>query len=162
MLLSMTPHAGVTQITALIGAFTGIVALVLSITNYLRDNPKVTVKLLWDMSVTDNPRYDRNKLWGMVTVANVCRRPIYVRIANLKLPKGHRHSHLVLSEGIAGNRLSEGDAPAIFIVSQDGMEEYAKDWRKIRAAIYGSAGREYLSPKKTSRDSAPSWAKGAS
>lgn len=77
MLLSMTPHAGVTQITALIGAFTGIAALVLSITNYLRDNPKVTVTLLWDMSITDNPRYDRNKLWGVVSVANVGRRPIY-------------------------------------------------------------------------------------
>jgi hypothetical protein len=36
----------------------------------------------------------------------------------------------------------------MFIVSQDGMHEYAKDWRKIRAAIYDSAGEEYLSPKK--------------
>jgi hypothetical protein len=130
----------------------------LSITNYLRDNPRVAVTLLWDMSITDNPRYDRNKRWGLVNVANVGRRPIYVRIANLKLPKGHKNSHLVLSEGIAGKRLAEGDAPAVFIVSQDGLQEYAKDWRKIRAAIYDSAGREYLSPKKTSKDSAPSWA----
>src|ERR1700682_2565679 len=75
---------GVTQVTALVGAFTGIAALVLSVTNYLRDNPKVIVTLLWDMSVTDNPRYDRNQQWGIVSVANVGRRPIYVRIANLK------------------------------------------------------------------------------
>lgn len=160
MLLSaMAMQIGLTQVTALVGAFTGIAALVLSITNYLRDNPKVTVTLLWDMSVTDNPRYDRNKQWGIVTVANVGRRPIYLRIANLKLPKGYTNSHLVLSEGIAGKRLAEGDAPAMFIISQDGMEEYAKDWQKIRAAIYDSAGREYLSPKKTSNDSTPSWAK---
>lgn len=160
MLLSvMAMQIGITQVTAFVGAFTGIAALVLSITNYLRDNPKVTVTLLWDMSVTDNPRYDRNKLWGMVSVANVGRRPIYVRIANLKLPKGHRNSHLVLSEGIEGKRLAEGDAPAIFMVNQDGMQEYAKDWRKIRAAIYDSAGRTYQSPKKTSKDSVPSWAK---
>jgi hypothetical protein len=32
--------------------------------------------------------------------------------------------------------MAEGDAPAIFIVSQDGLQEYASDWRKIRAAIY--------------------------
>jgi hypothetical protein len=63
------------------------------------------------------------------------------------------------SEGIAGKRLAEGDAPAIFIVSQDGLQEYGKNWRKIRAAIYDSAGREYLSPKKTSKESAPSWAR---
>ena len=69
----MTLHAGITEATALIGAFTGIAALVLSITNYLRDNPRVRVTLLWDMSVTDNPRYDRNKLWGIVSVANVGR-----------------------------------------------------------------------------------------
>jgi len=155
----MAPQIGVTQVTALVGAFTGISALVLSITNYLRDNPKVKVTLLWDMSITDNPRYDRNKKWGVVSVANLGRRPIHVRIANLKLPKGHRNSHLVLSDGIAGQRLAEGDAPAIFILSQDGMQEYAKDWRKIRAAIYDSAGREYLSPKKKSTDSAPSWAR---
>jgi hypothetical protein len=155
----MTPQIGITQVTALIGALTGIAALVLSITNYLRDNPKVTVTLLWDMSVTDNPRYDRNKQWGIVTVANVGRRPIFIRIANLRLPKGHKDSHLVLSEGIAGKRLAEGDAPAMFIISQDGLEQYAKDWRKIRAAIYDSAGREYLSAKTTDKDSAPSWAK---
>ena len=154
----MVTQIGVTQVTALVGAFTGIAALVLSVTNYLRDNPKVTVTLSWDMSVTDNPRYDRNKQWGIVSIANVGRRPIYVRIANLKLPNGYKNSHLVLSEGIAGKRLAEGDAPAIFIISQDGMQEYAKDWRKIRAAIYDSAGREYLSPKKKRTDSTPSWA----
>jgi hypothetical protein len=155
----MTLHAGVTEITALTGAFTGIAALVLSITNYLRDNPRVRVTLLWDMSITENPRYDRNKLWGLVSVANVGRRPIYVKIANLKLPKGNKNSHLILNEGIAGKSLAEGDAPAVFIASQDGMREYAKDWRKIRAAVYDSAGREYLSPKKTSKDAVPSWAK---
>lgn len=155
----MVTQNGLTQITALVGAFTGIAALVLSITNYLRDSPKLTVKLLWDMSITDNPGYDRNTFWGIVTVANVGRRPIHVRVANLRLPKGHAASHLVLSEGIAGKTLAEGAPPAIFIISQDGMQEYARDWRKIRAAIYDSAGREYLSPRTPRKDSVPSWAK---
>ena len=93
----MASQISITQITAVTGAFTGIAALVLSLTNYLRDSPKIKVTLLWDMTVTDNPQYDRNKLWGLVTVANVGRRPIYVRIANLKLPKGYKNTHLVLS-----------------------------------------------------------------
>lgn len=152
-------NISLTDITAFVGALIGVAAFVLSITNYLRDNPKIKVTLLWDMSVTDNPRYDRSKLWGLVTVANVGRRPIFVRVANLQLPKGYKNSHLVLNEGIAGKRLAEGDAPASFTVSQDGLQEYAKDWRKIRAAIYDSAGREYLSPKNPSKKTPPSWAK---
>src|ERR1700687_4513119 len=100
--MTLTHTVGLTEITALTGAVVGVTALVLSITNYLRDTPKVIVGLFWDMSITDNPRYDRSKLWGLVVVSNVGRRPIYIRIANIKLPKGHKHSHLVLSEGIAG------------------------------------------------------------
>jgi hypothetical protein len=157
---AMTLHIGVVSVTALVGAITGTAALVLSIKNYLRDNPRIKVMLRWDMSITDNPRYDRSKLWGLVSVANVGRRPIHVRIAHLKLAKGYKYSHLVISEGIAGKSLPEGDAPAIFMISQEGMQEYAKDWRKIRAAIYDSAGREYLSPKTSSKDPVPSWAKG--
>jgi hypothetical protein len=64
---------------------------------------------------------------------------------------------LVLSEGIAGKRLAEGDAPARFTISQEGLEEYGKDWRKIRAAVYDSAGREYMS-KEPSKNQPPSWA----
>lgn len=70
------PHTvGLTEITALTGAVVGVAALVLSITNYLRDTPKVVVALFWDMSITDNPRYDRRKLGGLVVVSNVGRRP---------------------------------------------------------------------------------------
>jgi len=149
----------ITTITAMIGAFTGIAALVLSITNYLRDNPKLKVGLRWDMSVTDNPRYDRDKKWGLVSVANVGRRPIFIRVANLELPRGYKYSHLVLSEGIAGKRLAEGDAPAVFMASQDGMEQYAKDWRKVRAVIFDSAGKRYFSPRMPIKSEPPSWAK---
>ena len=156
----MVRTIGVTDITALTGALTGIAALVLSITNYLRDRPKIRVTLLWDMSITPNPLFDSKKKWGLVAVANVGRRPIYVRIANLKLPKGYKNSHLVLNDGIAGKCLAEGDAPASFTINQEGLQEYAKDWHKIRAAIYDSAGREYLSPRKPSKNSPPSWAKG--
>jgi hypothetical protein len=94
ILRAVTHPIGLTDITALTGTVVGVVALVLSVVNYLRDTPKVKVTLLWDMSVTDQPRYDTRKLWGLVTVANVGRRPVYIRVANLKLPKGYKHSHL--------------------------------------------------------------------
>jgi len=155
----VTHSIGVTDITALTAAVVGVAALVLSIVNYVGDTPNVKVTLLWDMSITDQPPYDPRKLWGLVIVANVGRRPVYIRIANLKLPKGYKNTHLVLREGLAGQRLAEGDAPAHFVVSQDGLQEYAKDWRKIRAAVSDTAGKEYLSPAPQRKAKPPSWAK---
>jgi hypothetical protein len=95
-------------------------------------------------------------------VANVGRRPVYIRVANLQLPKGYKHTNLLITDGIAGKRLAEGDAPVHFTVSQDGLQEYAKDWRKIRAIVYDSAGKEYLSSRKPNKNHPPSWATGNS
>ncbi len=68
----------VTEITALIGAVVGTAGFVLGVINDLRDRPEVSVSLLWDMTVTDNPRYDPNKEWGPVIARNVGRRLVYI------------------------------------------------------------------------------------
>jgi hypothetical protein len=154
----MKPSVDLTGLTALTGAVIGVAAFVLSLTNYLRDKPKVVVKLMWDRGITDNPKYDPRKLWGLVVVSNVGRRPIYIRMASLKLPKGYKLTHFVLSEGIKGMRLAEGDEPACFVISQDGLEEYGRDWRKIRAIVFDSADTEYCSQKLPKTDK-PSWVK---
>lgn len=51
-------------------------------------------------------------------------------IGGIHSPKGCKNSHLVLSAGIAGKRLAEGDAPALFIIGQDGMESMQRVGRK--------------------------------
>jgi hypothetical protein len=153
----MTQPVSLTDITALTGAVVAVAALVLSIINYRRENPRVVVKLFWDWGVTDNPRYDPKKLWGFVEVSNVGRRPIYIRNASLKLPKGYEHTHELLLDSVQGQRLAEGDPPAQFMMSQDGMQKYAKDWRRIRAVVYDTAGRRYVS-KRLDKGKRPSWA----
>jgi hypothetical protein len=143
---------------ALIGALSGVSGLVLGIVNYLRDRFKLVITLKWDMAVTDNARYDTSKKWGIVSAANVGRRPVYIRVANLELPKGYEETHLVLNEGIRGIKLAEGDAPVIFVASQEGMEKYKKDWRRIRAAVYDTAGKVYRSKRLGELDQ-PSWSR---
>src|ERR1700754_3337432 len=106
----------VSLVTGILGSLLGAVALGVSIMTYLRDKPKLRVTLKWDM--TENLRGTKV---GLVRVANVGRRPVFLSIVALEIdPKTkHRHSHLILNDSIAGTKLSEGDKPAGFPVSYD-------------------------------------------
>lgn len=148
----------ITAVVALTGVVTGTAGLVLGILNYLRDRPQVLVKVKWDMSVTDNPVYDPKKKWAIVSVTNVGRRPIYISHSSFELPKGYDHTHLLIWQGIHGQKLAEGDAPVDYIVSQEGFEKYKKDWRKIRVVVFDSAGKAYKS-KAVDKKNFPSWAR---
>jgi len=125
----------VTQLAALVGMVLGTAGFVMGLMNYLRDKPKVTVTLKWDMREVGT-----NNLIGLLRVSNIGRRPIYISIAALQVPKGFRHSHLVLTESIPGKKLSEGDAPAIFRINYQGLEKYSKCWRDVRGYAEDSAG----------------------
>ncbi len=109
------------------------------------------------MSVTEGTEYDHTKPWGVVSVTNVGRRPIYVSHTALKLPKGYDHSHLVLMEGVKGVKLTEGDPTKTFIVNQEGMEVYSKDWKKIIAQVNDSSGKAWKLSKRKNKKK-PSWA----
>ncbi len=129
----------------LLGLLSGVTAIVLSVINYLRDKPRIKVTLQWDMKVTPNVVYDSNKLWGVVTATNTGRRPIYISHAALRLPKGAENRILILKEGIGGEKLSEGDPPKTFMVSQEGFEKYAKYWDRIYAQVSDSTGKVWCS-----------------
>jgi hypothetical protein len=140
-------------ITGIIGTITGIIGLTLSILNFSRDKPKIRISLQWDMDVHNIPLLDSKKKWGVVSIANVGRRPIYISHLVLKTPIENRF--LIIMEGLSGEKLLEGDSPKIYPVSQDDLEEYAKHWEKVIAVVSDSAGKEYKSkvPKEK-----PSWA----
>ena len=148
----------ITQVTGLLGLIFGVVGTILGILNYFRDRARVQVSLKWDMSVTDNPLYDPKKYWGVVWIGNVGRRPIFVSHVALRLPKGRKKTHLILYDGIAGVRLSEGDATKTYMLSQEGLEEYAPHWQKIVAHVSDASGREWRS-KRLRKTAVPSWAK---
>jgi len=142
-------------VAAMVGMVLGTAGLVMSLMNYLRDRPKVKVFLKWDMTLVR----DASKQMGIVRVTNVGRRPIYISVAALQVPKGFKYSHLILKESVPGKKVSEGDAPVTFSVNYDGLVQYSKHWRNVRGYVEDSAGRRYVS-KKLPKTDVPSWAKG--
>jgi hypothetical protein len=140
-----------------IGIIFGFSGFVLGLISHFRDRANVTVELQWDLSVTDDPEYDSTKKWGVVRVTNIGRWPIYISHAALKVPKGHEHSHLVLTEGIAGAKLNEGDPAKVYIVDQDDLEIYADKWRHVIAQVNDTTGKAWRS-KKLKKKQRPSWA----
>jgi hypothetical protein len=145
------------ETTSLVALVFGLSGFVLGVLNYLRDRHKVIVTLQWDMSMTSDDRFDRDKKWGVITVTNVGRRPTYVSHVALKLPKGYDHSHLLISDSIHGKKLTEGDPSEVFVVNQEGLEQYAKDWDRLKAQISDSTGKVWFSRRQKAAGR-PSWA----
>lgn len=148
-----------TDITAFCGLVFGLTGFILGILNYRRDRANVTVNVIWDMAVTDNPVYDPKKEWGVLTVANIGRRPIYLSHASLHIPKGYGPEHLLLVDSVVGKKVAEGDSPLQFLIDQTALAKYAKDWRSIHGEIVDSTGRKWKSKTPRRRDKPPSWAK---
>jgi hypothetical protein len=144
--------------TGLAGLLFGLAGFVLGVLNYLRDRHEVVVTLQWDLIITPDVNYDQNKRWGVIRVTNVGRRSTYISHVALRLPKGREWSHLMITEGIKGQKLSEGDPTATFMVTQDDMASFASDWQKIVAQVSDSTGKVWSS-KRLKSDEKPSWAK---
>lgn len=138
-------------VTAILGAVLGAAGLTISILAMLRDRPKITVFLNWDVESVERPGFRI----GVVSVTNVGRRAVYIGAVALELPKHREYKALLLKGSIPGKRLGEGDPPAKFMVSYDKLEKYKANWYRIRAFAEDSAGKKYYS-KFTARK--PSWA----
>ena len=151
----MQTESLVPLIASIVGIVFGAVSLVVSFLAFFRDRPRVHVTLQWDLSVTPGTKYDHTKQYGVVSVVNVGRRPIFVSHASLKLPRGLDATHLLLIEGIGGTKLAEGDPPWKCMIDQERLSKYSKHWKTIRAIVIDSAGKEYRSKRLKDR---PSWA----
>jgi len=138
-------------VTAILGAVLGAAGLTISILAMLRNRPKITVFLNWDVESVERPGFRI----GVVSVTNVGRRAVYIGAVALELPKHREYKALLLKGSIPGKRLGEGDPPAKFMVSYDKLEKYKANWYRIRAFAEDSAGKKYYS-KFTARK--PSWA----
>lgn len=145
----------IADIVALTGLSFGLIGTTLGVVNFLRDRAKVVVFLQWDMAIIGKPE---DKRFGCITVTNTGRRPVFITHAALRLPKGSEISHLLIKEGLHGRKLSEGDAPVIFTLEQDGLDKYTAQWAQVIAQISDSTGKTWKSKKVRHR---PSWAKNA-
>ena len=111
----------VTTVTALIGVVTGTAGLVLGILNYLRDRTKVVITLTWDVEPFGGAEkyLGTAKPWGVLTVANVGRRPIFISHASLHVPRKSRH--FLLTESIEGTKLLESDPPKRYMIDEEAL-----------------------------------------
>ncbi len=123
-----------TDIAALLGIIFGTIGAIIGTLSYFRDKVKIVITLQWDMKILNNPEYNPDILWGLVTATNVGRRPIYISKIVLTLPKRY-DLVLLLYDSIKGVKLSEGDPPATNIINQKELEDYAKEWKKIRVKV---------------------------
>lgn len=132
----------------------GTAGFVMSILNYLRDRANVKIKLQWKMQ-----NLQTGQSQGPIRITNAGRRPVFISIIALKLPKGFKHSHLVLTKSISGTKLGEGDEPMGILVPYEGLEQYSKVWRKIRAYAEDSTGKQYYSRLPRKDEETPPWVK---
>jgi hypothetical protein len=150
-----------TEVVALGGLISGIAGFVLGVLNFRRDRVQLDVLLQWDMAIVipglDNDATNPATRWGVVRVQNVGRRPTFISHVALHVPKGYDHDHIMAMDSVTGEKLSEGDAPKIYPLTQVGMEQYAKDWRKLTAQVSDSTGRIWKAPR-IARNKRPSWA----
>lgn len=150
-----TPDVAV--IASLVGIALGALGATLGVMNYLRDRSRVIVTLQWDWTIVGRPELEGWERWGLVTLPNIGRRPIFVSHVALLSPKGVPGRLLFLPEGIQPRTPNEADPPVRVLIDQKGLREYAPFWRDIRAQVRDSSNRVWKS-KKSPKDSVPSWA----
>lgn len=139
---------------SILGMILGTAGFVMSILVYLRDRAQVKITLKWDMTEVQPP----NRQYGLVKLTNTGRRPIYISIVALELPKTSALSHFILNESIEGTKLLEGDKPlGYFVWDYDSLKPYANAWAKIRAYAEDSTGRTYYSEYPSADSKAPKW-----
>ena len=143
----------ITEASAFLGLLFGLIGTSLGLFNYFRDKGHIVVLLQWDMAMTSE---DAAKRIGCITVTNIGRRAIFMSHVALRLPKGCEISHFLIQGGLKGQKLLEGDPPAVFPVDQANLETYAGQWQEIVAQVSDSTGKEWLSKKVKT---IPSWAK---
>jgi hypothetical protein len=143
-----------TTITAIVGLFTGLTGLILSLRNHLLDRERLAIKLEWDVS----ERYT-GMHYGFITVTNIGRRPMFIVSVGLEINCEHSllpfKSDLYDKKTIA-HRLNEGDEPLIIKISQseDFLIGHAEFWRDIRAFAVDSKEKVYLAKRV---NYCPSW-----
>ena len=144
------------DIASLFAIIFGLIGAILGYLSYFRDKPKIVVTLQWDMKILNIPKYDPNKYWGIVTITIIRRRPVFIQGSVLKLPKKYDSVLMLFDSPVGSKKLEDGDPPLHYIIDQSQLEQYSKDWKKIKAEVKISTGKIFSS-KKIDKNKIPSW-----
>ncbi len=142
----------ISMTAAILGMILGTAGFSISMMNYLRDRPKIRLTLKWDMK-----NMQTMQVCGLVKVTNTGRRPVFISVVALDLPKGFKNSNLLLNASVGGAKLSEGDKPIAHIIDHTDLAQYSSQWQKIRAYAEDSTGKHYFSEYPAKNSPKPSW-----
>jgi hypothetical protein len=141
-----------TVASAILGMVLGTAGFIMGVLNYLRDRAKVKLTLKWKMQSLET-----GEQRGLVRITNTGRRPVFISIVALELPKGHDHTHLILMKSLDGTKLGEGDKPMGVFVPYEDLAQYSKVLREMRAYAEDSTGKRYHSKYPTKDTPTPPW-----
>ena len=94
-----------------------------------------------------------------MSIANNGRRPLYIKLVYLDIPKRFGDGPLILKRSLTGQKFGEGDPEFTIPISNEAQsylqKHFAAYWQDIHAVACDNCGRKYKSdaPKKP-----PSWA----
>jgi hypothetical protein len=159
----------------------GVAGFVLGVFNYLRDRAVVKVSVTFDMEEFPAVEGRAPRKYGLVSVVNAGRRPVYVSVVALSMPfegpavlkavaspfwrftprvarRLFPVRYNILARSLEGQKLSEGDRPygqTFSEITHRALEPHANRWNEIRAVAELSTGRQVFSRPAAKM---PSWA----
>jgi hypothetical protein len=141
----------VTRIVAEIGAFTGIggllvgvVGLILSLANRVRDSGALRVELSEAAIPINLPQYPSNIDWGLVNVSNSGRRPLFLVAVDLILNSGET----ALLFASKSKQLTEGGEPSHTMFD---IGDLRRRGQIVCARARDSRGKSYYSRMKLTK-----------
>lgn len=135
-----------TVIASIIGMVTGLSALILSWSNYIKDRPKIIIELKRrEIKTSENPKLIEEAL--VISISNNGRRPAYITNVGLELSPSEVGFNrcLLVSDSTKGKRIGEGDPPMTFILSKKILKPLSDMMENSRAVAFDDRGKKYLS-----------------
>lgn len=130
-----------TQVTAAIGAATGIIGTALGARAYRRDRAFFRVRLGRHVAVVNHPDLSSSKRWGTITVLNAGRRPLFLQQVQLCLD-GDEHAYPPVQP--RPQTLEEGGEPVTAFFDIEGLTN--DGYTVLRALAKDGRGICYYSP----------------
>ncbi|MGA9997812.1 MAG: hypothetical protein WBP93_20520 [Pyrinomonadaceae bacterium] len=135
-----------TIIASVIGMVTGLSALILSWSNYIKDRPKIIIELKRrEIKAAENPKLIE-EAW-VIAISNNGRRPAYITQVGLELAPSEVGFNrcLLVSDSTKGKRIGEGDPPMTFILPKKTLKPLSEIMGNSRAVAFDDRGKKYLS-----------------
>lgn len=115
----------ITDATALWGALTGTIALVLTYANHKKDRPILSARFMRDAKIVSALGTD-DKRWFSLTVANTGKRPITIDLVGFKLANG-KNAFIIDKDHHGAQRIEENASHSWTIPN----ESIDKEWPYI-------------------------------